>query len=245
MFPPFSRTQQKLCSPFPRPLSRSSGRRAAQTFTAAAESASALSVRLAGFQSKTHLTLWERKQAADTSIHFTFCIFLPILLLLFWSFCCRAEAKRSLQGEEEDPKELVVWAEEQQPQQQHPAPGPSCVCFGHSRCSDPTRRRWKTRLKHLRGSGGGGVGVQAARMVQALPPTAPDRKSSPAQHAPTPGEDEPHSLRDSSREFMYWKNEALSPLSEGSKVLSEGVPAKQVHTLGQRRLVLGFGVLCV
>lgn len=68
-------------------------------------------------------------------------------------------------------------------------------------------------------------------MVQALPPTAPDRKSNPAQHAPTPGdEDDAQSPRDSSREFMYWKNEALSPLSEGSKILSEGLPAKQVHT---------------
>ncbi|KAK7896272.1 hypothetical protein WMY93_021597 [Mugilogobius chulae] len=27
---------------------------------------------------------------------------------------------------------------------------------------------------------------------------------------------------------MYWKNEALSPLSEGNKILSEGIPTKQV-----------------
>lgn len=145
--------------------------------------------------------------------------------------------------------ELVDSAAEQP--QQHPAPGPPCVCGGHSRCSDPRRRRrWKTRLNPLRspGGAGGGVGVQAARMVQALPPTAPHRKSSPAQHAPTPGDDEAHSLRDSSREFMYWKNEALSPLSEGSKILSEGVPAKQVHTLGQRHLQLSslsFCCVCV
>lgn len=30
------------------------------------------------------------------------------------------------------------------------------------------------------------------------------------------------------RGFMYWKNEVLSPLSEGSKILSEGIPTKQV-----------------
>ncbi|MED6265789.1 LIM/homeobox protein Lhx6 [Characodon lateralis] len=27
---------------------------------------------------------------------------------------------------------------------------------------------------------------------------------------------------------MYWKNEVLSPLSEGNKILSEGIPTKQV-----------------
>lgn len=32
---------------------------------------------------------------------------------------------------------------------------------------------------------------------------------------------------------MYWKNEVLSPLSEGNKILSEGIPAKQVLTLGK------------
>lgn len=31
---------------------------------------------------------------------------------------------------------------------------------------------------------------------------------------------------------MYWKNEVLSPLSEGNKILSEGIPTKQVLTLG-------------
>lgn len=30
--------------------------------------------------------------------------------------------------------------------------------------------------------------------------------------------------------FMYWKNEVLSPLSEGNKILSEGIPTKQVLT---------------
>lgn len=30
---------------------------------------------------------------------------------------------------------------------------------------------------------------------------------------------------------MYWKNEVLSPLSEGNKILSEGIPTKQVLTL--------------
>lgn len=29
---------------------------------------------------------------------------------------------------------------------------------------------------------------------------------------------------------MYWKNEVLSPLSEGNKILSEGIPTKQVLT---------------
>lgn len=171
-------------------------------------------------------------------------------------FCCHAEVKRSgrsLQEEEEgttEARRLVSGAAAAAAAASilHPSPGPPCVCDGHSRCSDPRRRRRKTQLNPLRSSGGGGVGVQAARMVQALPPTAPDRKSSPAQHAPSPGDDESHSLRDSSREFMYWKNEALSPLSEGNKILSEGVPAKQVHTLGQRHLILcflSFSFVCV
>lgn len=109
----------------------------------------------------------------------------------------------------------------------------------------------KTRLKPSRSSrGGGGCGgvgsAQAARMVQALTPTAPNRKSSPAQHAPSPGDDKPpHPLRDSSKELMYWKNEALSPLPEGSKILSEGLPAKQVHTLISRILVSEFSFVCV
>uniref|UniRef100_A0A3Q1K6E1 LIM homeobox 6 n=1 Tax=Anabas testudineus TaxID=64144 RepID=A0A3Q1K6E1_ANATE len=33
---------------------------------------------------------------------------------------------------------------------------------------------------------------------------------------------------------MYWKNEVLSPLSEGNKILSEGIPTKQVLTLWKR-----------
>lgn len=34
--------------------------------------------------------------------------------------------------------------------------------------------------------------------------------------------------------FMYWKNELLSPLSEGNKILSEGIPKKQVLTFRTR-----------
>jgi len=30
---------------------------------------------------------------------------------------------------------------------------------------------------------------------------------------------------------MYWKNEALAPLSEGNQFLSEGIPSKQVRHL--------------
>ncbi|KTG07381.1 hypothetical protein cypCar_00008130 [Cyprinus carpio] len=30
---------------------------------------------------------------------------------------------------------------------------------------------------------------------------------------------------------MYWKNEALAPLSEGNQFLSEGIPSKQVRLL--------------
>ncbi len=30
---------------------------------------------------------------------------------------------------------------------------------------------------------------------------------------------------------MYWKNEALAPLSEGNPFLSEGIPSKQVRLL--------------
>ncbi|XP_029921373.1 LIM/homeobox protein Lhx6 isoform X2 [Myripristis murdjan] len=33
---------------------------------------------------------------------------------------------------------------------------------------------------------------------------------------------------------MYWKNEVLSPLSEGNKVLSEGIPTKQVISTEQQ-----------
>lgn len=36
------------------------------------------------------------------------------------------------------------------------------------------------------------------------------------------------------QEFMYWKNEVLSPLSEGNKILSEGIPTKQVPTRWRR-----------
>uniref|UniRef100_A0A8C8DW51 LIM homeobox 6a n=1 Tax=Oryzias sinensis TaxID=183150 RepID=A0A8C8DW51_9TELE len=32
---------------------------------------------------------------------------------------------------------------------------------------------------------------------------------------------------------MYWKNEVLSPLSEGNKILSEGIPTKQSHSEGE------------
>ncbi|XP_036070488.1 LIM/homeobox protein Lhx6 isoform X2 [Oryzias melastigma] len=32
---------------------------------------------------------------------------------------------------------------------------------------------------------------------------------------------------------MYWKNEVLSPLSEGNKIISEGIPTKQSHSDGE------------
>lgn len=40
---------------------------------------------------------------------------------------------------------------------------------------------------------------------------------------------------------MYWKNEVLPPLSEGNKILSEGIPTKQVLAPGERLLMVEFG----
>lgn len=47
-------------------------------------------------------------------------------------------------------------------------------------------------------------------------------------------------LWDSRGSFMYWKNEVLSPLSEGNKILSDGIPTKQVVTLETAVLLCNF-----
>lgn len=108
-------------------------------------------------------------------------------------------------------------------------------------CSRPvfpnSGARWKEPGEGRLAAGlRGGAAARLLRRIEALRHLSPPRITDGFWPSPLIPLAEP-----GLRGFMYWKNEVLPPLSEGNKILSEGIPTKQVLAPGERLLMVEFG----